>query len=166
MSRTRKNNLQAVDEDYFVEDSVNVSASSVEIQVKPDFGPIPSPPGDMDWRASQEWIERAPTFHEFGLLNGRMNSIFEIYCVMVGRAKEAEAMLQADGRIINGKRHPSCQEHTEASREVRALYAQLMDEIHKIEDRQSKERIAEIEAKYRAGEGRLESNFEKQGLLA
>jgi len=88
-------------------------------------GPPPEPPANLRFEAKCEWLASAPELHKSGRLIGGVLSLFELYCVAVGHARDYEKMLQNDGSIIGGKPHPAYKMMLDAMSHAKALGAEI-----------------------------------------
>jgi phage terminase small subunit len=83
------------------------------------------PPETFSYEAKCEWIRACPDLTKRGVLVGGNIGIFENYCISMGMAKEFEAMLEVDGKIISGKPHPAFKMMIEAMTSAKSLWGEL-----------------------------------------
>lgn len=151
------NNLRIVNpEEEFarLNDEEEESAASAATS-EPNFGPIPDPPDFFSFEAKLEWINAAPELHSKGKLHGATRTQFEHYCILVGLAREMNAQVEADFKVLNGRLHPGIRLMREAMKEAQGIYAMLF----------KRETAAEIERSTEAVADRAQSEW-GDGLLA
>ncbi len=85
----------------------------------------PDPPETLSFEAKSIWLEAAPELFKRGGLVGGNLMIFENFCIVSGHARDMNAMLEVDGRIVGGKPHPAYRMMLDAMITSRTLWAQL-----------------------------------------
>lgn len=92
-------------------------------------GRCPEAPAWLPVAAKLEWRRSAPELHRRGLLTNDSRATLEAYCIAVGQVREAEKLMQAEGRIVQTttgpKTHPAFRIQQGAMREARLLAAEL-----------------------------------------
>ena len=86
---------------------------------------IPLPPENLSFESKNAWFQAVESLFDKGLLEGANLDIFEMYCMAVGHARECEAMLAEDGKIINGKPHPAFKMMLDSFASAKNLYESL-----------------------------------------
>lgn len=141
-----QNQMKIVDESF--EPRPSAERKEEESAALRTATPCPNPPDWLSYEAKLEWVNAAPQFHEAGLLFGAFETMFANYCSLIGDILEAEAMLQADGRIINAKPHPMSNQKLLALKEARMTWGEmfsLLEAKRKQEEEKEKERLAKEE---------------------
>jgi len=89
----------------------------------------PAPPTWLSKQAKAEWKRVAPGLHRRNLLNDETMATLESYCVSVGTVRETEALMIAEGRIVQTENgpvaHPAFRIQQGAMREARLLASEL-----------------------------------------
>lgn len=91
---------------------------------------IPTPPEGWNQYAQEEWQRTLPTLmRQRGTVTEMDLAIFANYCVAIGMAREAQAILATDGLIYQGasgpKKHPAVGILSEAMTQARQMAAEL-----------------------------------------
>lgn len=114
-----------------------------------DNSQVPSPPESLGYEAKCAWIQAAEDLFKKGYLDGGSLDVFYSYCVLIGEARECEAVLAVDGKIVGGKKHPAYGMMLEAIQGSRLLWESLT-KVKKVE-----EKIGEEENNWKKDKGLL-----------
>lgn len=91
----------------------------------PPLTPCPAPPKWLPPYAKAEWKRVGQILHENGVLRQDTMQLFESYCVSVASIREAEEILQKEGRVQGDKVHPAYRLMNLAQKESRILAGEL-----------------------------------------
>lgn len=78
----------------------NIVASSSQIE-------IGKPPSWLGREAKREWRRVAPILNERQVVTAGDLGILESYCSAIGMMREAQRLLNKDGLLLGGKKHPA-----------------------------------------------------------
>lgn len=68
---------------------------------------VPQPPSWLSVEAKKEWRRVMPILIERRILTTADLGSLESYCASIGVMREAQAILNAEGLVLDGKRHPA-----------------------------------------------------------
>lgn len=91
----------------------------------PPLSPPPAAPKWLSLYAKAEWKRVVQILHENGVLRQDTLQLFESYCVSAATIREAEEILQKEGRVQGDKVHPAYRLMNLAQKESRILAGEL-----------------------------------------
>jgi P27 family predicted phage terminase small subunit len=68
---------------------------------------IGKPPSWLGKEAKREWRRVAPILNERRTVTDGDLGILESYCTAIGMMRDAQRLLNRDGLVLNGKKHPA-----------------------------------------------------------
>lgn len=90
------------------------------------LGPCPEPPETLtNYHAQLEWLKVAPILHRQGRLDNAIEASLENYCVLIGTVRTCQIMIENDGLVVGGKKHPAFNVMNASQKEARLLAAEL-----------------------------------------